>query len=417
MTNIWSFWGFIAGLTSLLFVSTPFGRVSMLDFSTFFLAPIFLVTDFSRYSKPVKIVLALALLWLAGAIWSDFYRDTPFVIARKSNAIIFNAFTILVVGYHVLRRSPRAMMYFLLGNAISGFISLYAFQNGGMLGQAVKAGYTGGADMQDFLVEKMRWPFYITLVIYGLLMTLRMKRLVPWWFCALVFIGCGGYVLKQGDGRSAFLIYAGTGVLMAIYAYWPKLLRLLFGNRLRMLIIGGLSAIVLGVGYYAAARTGMLGEGNRAKAAAKDDGGSVLDTRVDVIMNWPFLWRSPLTGCGATYEVPADYSRIVRMNGFYGHSCLVGSWTEAGVWGLFFWLQAFFLFPKIMGRKIRGLGDFGPFFMGNAIGILWNILFSPYGMFRGLCMFSIVFVAMLEDPRYYAFTCAQYLPKMRRRLP
>src|SRR5574344_2012246 len=104
---------FIFGIISTLFVSTAFGRVSMLDLLTYFLGPIVLLIDYNKYSKTTRRVLLFSLLWLVGGIISDAWRGTDFQTALKANAIIFNAFTIFVSGVWVLNRSPKAFVWFI----------------------------------------------------------------------------------------------------------------------------------------------------------------------------------------------------------------------------------------------------------------------------------------------------------------
>ena len=78
------------------------------------------------------------------------------------------------------------------------------------------------------------------------------------------------------------------------------------------------------------------------------------------------------------------------------------------------------LLIKVFGERIQDLGDFGPFLMALSIAFMWNIMFSPYGMFRGRVMFLLAFLCIWVSPigrvmmrMYYT----QQVDWMKRRLP
>lgn len=409
---------FIFGIISTLFVPTAFGRVSMLDLLTYFLGPIVLLIDYNKYSKTTRRVLLFSLLWLVGGIISDAWRGTDFQTALKANAIIFNAFTIFVSGVWVLNRSPKAFVWFIAGNAISSFISLYVFQNGGLLVQAVNRGYSGGGSLGVFLVDKMKYPIYIGLVVFTIIMPLRLKRLIPWFLCAIGIFSCGVYLLIECEGRSSCLIYAATAAMMLIYVYCPRLLKVVLKKKVLTISCLMAAAAVADYAYIGLARAGVLGESGLQKYESRKYGEtSALDNRADLLINWPFLWRSPIFGADADmidrwgYVEKSSYVEQVDVMGnyiphykFYGHSCIVGSWTQCGVLGLLFWAYALIVFYRFLGERVMFLYDFGPFVMFIIIQLMWHICFSPYGMFRGKVMFTLAYVALMMNPKYASWS-------------
>ena len=137
------FASFLCGLGSTLFVPTPFGRAAMFDLACYFVAPVLYVLNFKKFTTSERRLLLLSVLWLIGAIWSNWWRQEPFDVALKGNAIVFNVWCMLVVCIHLLKKNHQAWMWFAIGNGISCVISLYYFQNGALLYFAGRAGFGG----------------------------------------------------------------------------------------------------------------------------------------------------------------------------------------------------------------------------------------------------------------------------------
>jgi hypothetical protein len=142
-TTLVNHFAFLSGLSSSLFVATPFGRVAMFDLACYFVAPVLYVLNYKKFTPAEQRLLFLAVLWLVGAVWSNWWRQEPFDVALKGNAIVFNVWCMLVVCIHLLKRDHRAWMWFTVGNGISCVISLYYFQNGALLFFAERAGFGG----------------------------------------------------------------------------------------------------------------------------------------------------------------------------------------------------------------------------------------------------------------------------------
>ena len=415
---------FFLGLISSLFVQSPFGRVSMLDFATYILAPVVFIIDFNNYSRIVRKALVFAILWLIGGILSDWYRGTPFDVAVKANAIILNAFTLLVFAVYVLRTTPSGIIWFIAGNALSTLISFYYFQNGAILVQAQRAGYVGQGGVQSFLVDKMVYPAYAKVVLLTVIMVLRIKKLIPWWLCIFGCVVCGIVLVVKTGARSSCLVLLGAAALMYIYAYAPKLGALILKRKWRTLLCIVLAAFATSGVYMFAAKNGLLGEEGIKKYIERQEGASFMDDRADSLINWPFLWRNPVFGAGAEFIDRwgyVDRSPFVqhylnndprwqkKKKKLFGHSCIVGAWTQCGLLGLFFWLFALHLIYRLT-LKLNHLGDAGPFLGFVIINMIWAICFSPYGMFRGLVMFIIAFAALMETPQFsiwVARTCTK----------
>ena len=154
LTALVKLFAFLSGLGSSLFIATPFGRAAMFDLACYVLAPMLFMFYYKTFTKVERRVLIFAVLWLFGTIYSNWWRQEPFEVALKGNAIVFNVWCMIVVGIWLLKKDYRTWLWFIVGNGISGVISLYYFQNGALLDYAERSGYMGAGGMQSFLVDK-----------------------------------------------------------------------------------------------------------------------------------------------------------------------------------------------------------------------------------------------------------------------
>ena len=160
---------FSSGLGSTLFIETPFGRAAMFDLLCYFIAHVLYVLNYKKFTGAEKRFLLLSLLWLVGSVWANWWRQEPFDVALKGNAIVFNVWCMLVVCIHLLKKDHRAWMWFTVGNGISYVISLYYFQNGALLSFAERAGFLGEGGLQEYLVDKQVYPIYFNFILKSIL--------------------------------------------------------------------------------------------------------------------------------------------------------------------------------------------------------------------------------------------------------
>ena len=410
-----SFLAFLVGLGSTLYVPTPMGRVAMFDLASYALAIPLFFQRYPKYPKVFRRLLFLGVLWILNSIVTDFYREMPFMIAFKAVMIMLNSLTLMIVCEWILWKTPRCIPYFLAGASISAVISLYYFQNGALLNFALTNGYGSVAgSMGEFLQEKQTTPLYVAMIFTAGVMLPRLWGFFPRLFCVFLTFCAGLYVMVHGGSRSTCLVYVSVAGLMACYFYAPKFFMALFRNKLVTFACVALAAVVFNSVYVFACKNGYLGEHGIRKYEEKISGqSSFLDDRNDIIVNWPFLWRSPIIGAGT---IPIDrwgymdrnphiphadqFGRPIHYTIFLGHSCIVYAWVANGVFGLLFWAYILWLIFDFLGNKVFLLGDAGPFVFHGIIAIIWAILFSPYGGFRGKAMMIAAFVALAKDPNY-----------------
>lgn len=405
--------GLLVGAGSKLYIRTPFGILPMMDFAAYLVGPIVFITSFATYGKAVRRLLIMAFLWCVGSVVSDLYRGTPTMVMFKQAMILLDMFLLIPMSVWLLKKSPRFIFWFGVGAAFGAVISLYAFQNGALLAHAMSRGYDDSGSMTDFLAEKQYVPTYIG---FGVCMVTYVPRIlyrIPWCFVYSIRLAAGFYMLVNGGARNQFLTtVAGAGIIF-LYANNKKLLNVIFKNKVIVLLVALMAALIFNQGYMFMAKNGYLGDEGLAKYERKKYGeASMLDSRVDLFVNWPFLWRSPIIGAGSEYIDRWGYtlkSKFVKdkkvskkdsgVSRFYGHSVIIGSWTSAGIFGLLFWLYVLCMYVRFLGKDMYALGDLAPFMAAGIVSTLWDLFFSPFAG-RGSYAMNVAFVALMQDPRF-----------------
>lgn len=408
------FFALLFGLGSSLFIPTPFGRAAMFDLVSYVLAPFLFIKSYRLYTRAERRLLVLAFLWFLGTCYSNWWREEPFEVALKGNAIVFNVFCMLTVGIAILRRSMHSFLWFSVGYGLGCVVSLYVFQNGAYLWFAETAGYSGGGGgLQDYLVEKQVYPLYAQALYLSVLFPLRARKLVPWFLIVICCAVTAFLLLFYGGSRSGFGTYFLTAVIVLAYAYFRPAVRAFSRNAILFLVCALLASFAAFKTYAYLAQNGALGEKEYAKYVTEieDSEAGVLGSRDDLIRAWPFLKHHPFVGAGSSaidrwgYIVDSDDFRIP------GHSALVGAWTQNGILGLIFWTYAICIIFNFIRKRMIEFGDWFPFLAFILVSMVWNIFFSPFGGFRGITCLSLALCAVTSSPAFMngRFKCEKIL--------
>jgi hypothetical protein len=382
-TTLVNHFAFLSGLSSSLFVATPFGRVAMFDLACYFVAPVLYVLNYKKFTPAEQRLLFLAVLWLVGAVWSNWWRHEPFDVALKGNAIVFNVWCMLVVCICLLKKDHRTWMWFTVGNGISCVVSLYYFQNGALLFFAERSGYWGEGGMQGYLVDKQVFPIYSNFILKSILFPLVVLAGCPWLLVAIILVVSAFFLLFNGGSRSNFGINLLSSLFIVGYAYFRKLTRAILDNFGLALSISVVAALLVFSVYKNLALSGALGEQEREKYESEMvlSGSGMLGSRDDIIRVWPFLRNHPIVGAGSSAIDRWGYMEDTFT--LPGHSALVGAWVQNGIFGLIFWGYALFLIANFIQHRVIRLRKYASFIVIAAAYMVWNILFSPFGGYRG----------------------------------
>lgn len=399
------FFAFLCGLGSALFVDTPFGRAAMFDLTCYVLAPFFFVSEYKRYTKAERRILMLSALWLVGAIWSNWWREEPFLVALKGNAIVFNVWCMLVVGIWLIKKDYRAWMWFMVGNGISNVVSLYYFQNGALLSFAESSGYLGVGGMQEYLINKQVYPIYFRFILKSVLFPLVVLFGLPWLPVVIILMVAAFFLLLNGGSRSNFGINLLSDTFIVGYAYFRRLTRFVLDNFVLALGISFVVALFIFSIYKNMALSGALGEQEFEKYEREmvlSDSG-MLGSRDDIIRAWPFLKNHPIVGAGSSAIDRWGYMGYMEDSfKLPGHSALVGAWVQNGILGLIFWGYALFLIASFIQHRVLRFRDYAPFIVIVAAYMIWNILFSQFGLYRGEVSCLLALCVVSKDANWLA---------------
>ena len=391
---------FLAGLGSNLFVETPFGRAAMFDLACYVFGPMLFMFYYKTFTKVERRVLIFAVLWLFGTIYSNWWRQEPFEVALKGNAIVFNVWCMIVVGIWLLKKDYRTWLWFIVGNGISGVISLYYFQNGALLAYAERSGFLGTGGMQSFLVDKQVYPMYLKSVIYSVLFPLVALFGLPWITVISVIIFAAFFVLINGGSRSSF----GSNLLSSFffigYAYFKRITKTFIDNFVLLCMAGIIVVSIIFSIYKNLAIQGKLGQEEYDKFYSEmvDSEAGVLGSRDDIMRAWPFLSRHPIVGAGSSSLDRWGY--IEDDIKLPGHSALVGAWVQNGIFGLVFWGYVLWMIMVFVQKRVMSLQLYAPFTVMKTVSMVWAILFSPFGGYRGEVSFLIALCAVAQDEQW-----------------
>lgn len=405
------FGSFIAGLGSMLFMPTPFGRVAIFDLGCYF-AFFLLIGKWSTLSKPQRTIVYISLIWVLSAILSNIMNDVPAQVNFKSSMIVFNVTCMLGCSFILLNRSPKAFTWFIVGNGISGILSFYILPNGALLYYAESAGYAGG-NMANFLLEKQVYPVYADAVVKSILFPLASSTQFAMLLINSIILGSGFFLLTAGS-RSSFGVFAAASLFGFAYQVSRKVVEKVLRRIFLTLLIILAGGYILIETYAFFAKTGRLGMAEKQKYERQflESGLGFFGGRSDILYFGQLLVKSPVFGAGAeridrwgvVEEVQKKYGITDSLwspnKKIPGHSIIIGSWVQNGVGGGIFWTYVIIIIMQFLRKGIINYPRYLPIILYLYLSFLWAILFSPFGGSRGLfCLLIANAVIINEEQR------------------
>jgi hypothetical protein len=332
----------------------------------------------------------LALLWLAGQVISDLWIGSRFEDAARGWASVAMTITDLV-ALALLLTDRRRILLFAGGIAAGVGLSGAFLPSGLAVYDPFKWAYAYALAIGAATVASTRW-----FARHGILAGLVVALSAPFSFA---------FGLRSMGGIST-LAAALLGLRLTVrrrYAVRPK------SELFHILAIGvvtlAIGAVTLGV-YGWAAESGVLGVETRAKyeRQSKGDLGLLIGGRSESLVSLQAILDSPLIGHGSWAQDPYYVNLLsdrLRSLGYSagqieasdlipGHSYLLGEWMHAGVLAAFFWIAILLVVLRAMAHTVFGATSIAPLAAFCASGLLWDILFSPYGgSTRVIAMFSL----------------------------
>jgi len=393
--NAITVWDLLAFFVPLLqFVRIPLGgQLLGPEVTLLVLLPVLVIMRGRRLLYPLpRTYLLLATLWLFSQISTDLLRATPFEdIARGWVKIAFAliAFSAL---YLLLNGQRRRILLFAAGFALGGILTYFL--------------------NPDLLAEDYWWKFGVgaplSLILVLMSTALNVHKLRTFGIALLV----------SGALINFYLDYRSLGAIMALTASY-QVLQAFMGRRggrvvtvrpRHLLVLGtiiGAVALIVYQGYVYTAQVALLGEAAQKKYKMQSRGeyGLLLGARSEILVSSRAILDSPLIGHGS-WAKDCDYTALLsgqkRQLGYNvgtekknclipAHSHIFGAWVEAGVLGAVFWLWVLTLAVRVLLRLYRVNERLTPVLAFFAFLLLWDLVFSPYGLeLRYLTPYEVV---------------------------
>ena len=368
------------------------GRFSLSEILMYLALPILLSQNRTRiWNGTATKAFGLLVLFVVAVVVSDiinqnyfqfFIRGLARPIAIGLNSLFFAM---------ILVRSPRTLLFFFCG-MLPGACAGY-FQESAFMGQGEAEGY-------KFFNAKIEPIVKSGSIVLGLLLYRYSRLLAGVWFLFPVFLVA---IYGSRSGTISYLLTAFTlGYLWFLKGGGREKLTLTLPFMLRtasILLIG--LTCVYGLYVYAAPR-GIMGESQQKKFYEQSTTrfgasplGLVAAGRSAVVAGLLAGLDNPVWGLGSWPNIGEYYVEAVDIagedisDGLYqyaftqraaGHSIIIGTWFNNGIFALFYWL--FFLVIMTRGMLFFLSRDnlFTPAIVFLFYDLMWALWFSPLNL-------------------------------------
>lgn len=364
------------------------GRLLMSDIILLLALPYALARRWRMlFEREARVLLALLLVWLLGAIFTDAIRETPFEdLIRGWSKIIF--FMVDFASVYLLVALSEVKLLLFLSTLFAGaVVKLRYFPSGDAAAQVL-----GG----DAFGTGWRFGYGQAFTFFALLFGGWINRSFRTRLGSIVQFGAAVIDLLL-EARNLF----GIAALAAIVGVVPSnLVGRLGRSGLIIVAIGVAMAgwlIVASYGYLAS--EGLLGPEAQQKYLMQSSGsfGLILGGRTESLASTQAILDSPIIGHGSwarsTYYVMIRAQKLqeagyeLKENPFQSdliptHSILLGAWVEAGIAGAVPWIWILAMTVRGLTVVARRQQPYAAVVGYILITLLWDILFSPFGLDR-----------------------------------
>lgn len=324
--------------------------------------------------------------WLISQIVTDIYRHTAFADLVRGWSNIGLALVGFIVLYTLLYGHPRRIMIYGWGQVAAGFITFFFVPNEFTTSYPWKFGLSGPVTLSAILIacrrDFSRRQQAVILAAMGMFDILLGAR------------SMGGIALVSG-------LYLSTTIFLEKRTAGGAKLK--WSLKVAMALSLVLSVYAIFRVYQYAASSGGLGEEAQRNYFEQSSGkyGVLLGGRGELLSSLPAIIDSPILGHGSWARDPLYFiegRRAMALLGYRGtmklspdtliegniptHSCLFGAWVFAGIGGAVFWAWAWWMVFKSLMRLYPPAAKTLPLMAYASIVLIWDILFSPFGIGR-----------------------------------
>ena len=400
-----SFFLFLLGLgvaTKLYFL----GTISFSELVIFPLAPLIFLRQYSSMRRDgfLPFIYMLMLLF-SGMLASSWWNRTPYPFVVKLFAVYYGFFAFYVVFYFLLRDNFMGIGWFFIGAAISGVITIWAFNPHAEVGEGGFAQVANAASETVihgplFWIGKLRSFGQLPIMINYFKTPLAYSIAAP-----VLFVVFALFNTISGRAQS-FCVLLG-GAMMFIGKKSRVKMRRVKKHFIVFLVVGVMVVSCYKLVYTYAASRGILGEEARHKYEVQtSEGSSILSLlmagRKEFFIAATAIWDHPLIGFGPRAEDCDGYAeKFLRKYGsdqeiaaysYYQiryvigmglrpqiptHSHIMSAWLWCGLPGLLFWLWILYQIYRYIRYYSATIPQWYGYFALVIPGTLWSIFFNP----------------------------------------
>lgn len=367
-------------------------------------APMLVVYRRRAFRRDLTPVYVLMGLWLANQIITDVYRHTALSDWIRGDAsICFFALDVAFAAM-LLGHNRRRKLLYIAGLIVGALASVVLQPNDATAAYPWKFGYSMGVNLcvamvSCYFYNRRRYLMVLALLLgisaVNLLFDFRSPVLLFLMTIALVVP-----VIPEQIGPWRVLPPAGTRMRLVVLVSIALLASLAAGTAVRILSTSGL----LGEDAQqknqrqASVKGGMLIGGRPeilvSSIAVKDSpilghGSWAKDTKYIELL-YDTMYERGMTDLGDIDEIEGDTAGLIPA-----HSHVMSAWVWAGIMGAAFWFYVWWLLAKTLVRLAMYWPSMAPLYTYLLIGMMWDILFSPFGTGRRV-MEGVVIVITLD---------------------
>ncbi len=367
------------------------GRFALTEVLLYLALPFLLMTNRVRiWNNTAKIYFLLVLVFCVAVIVSDIISSNHFELFLRGFArpiaIGLNTLSLVLL----VARSPRLLLYFAYGmfpGAVTGYFQESQFHD---------FGYQDGYVYFSAKVEPILRAFAI---VSGIALY-RFHRLLS----ALVMFIPGIIVAFYGSRSGAAFYFLSGGAIALLWMMKGRGRGLVDMNFRFIFLTGAAMVMVVSIAYISyifAAPKGLLGERQQAKFFDQSSTkfgvspvGLVLSGRTAVVGSLLASVDNPIFGLGSWPNIGEYLLDAIHVSGGSvsdsvvtasflqrgaGHSIILGTWSNNGIFALAFWVYFCYIMVKVFLYFMRRDNLLTPMVVFLFFELSWHLMFSPLG--------------------------------------
>ncbi|MBO7720832.1 MAG: hypothetical protein J6T01_00330 [Kiritimatiellae bacterium] len=363
------------------------GFIAMFDMVAYAVAIPVIGMYWGEMGKYMRMSLKWAFAWTFAAMVANAFNFYDAKFWLKCVVVIGSSWALLSASYVLLKKSPMAFMWYIVGAGIGGWIGLYHFRNGALEAFATQGDFGAEGLGVDLLLEKQIYPQLARGIMLGCVLPIFLWwRKFPVFGIIIATFATGFWVLVHGGSRSSFGVFCAAALVGGAVAYGKKIYRKIGRRPFLMVMLGCLALATVFGGYKIMAVSGSMGEAEKRKYEKQfSEGSGAIEGRTGVD--------------NALYCVKESFG-IGRGKMLRAHSVIMNSLACEGIVGFCFWVFFYMQIFWFMGRRMPYAGSYSTFISYLFVLACWNVFGSPFGA-RHQFFVPMAFIAMCRDDKFF----------------